>query len=458
MDTLNESQKYLIAPIIATPSIFAPPDTPHGGRRESFQHLSIRSLVEAIEPTSLPDDQRLQKPEEQDVDSKLQSLEAFEWSDGAQTSSDRGKFKTSQIDFLLAAFSPLFDDTKKNRLRCNHLDPADYAEIGTHLVQAFGDMLIDKKSHHMQVLEGLFHAIIDAVDEGILQKGTNPNNLDELMAMAKLLATKATSSPSIQQQLWKPPPHLDPMLIRGITDTAKRTQLYQDLNSLAMGRITPLLTERSLAFANRANVRPVPLSKNERSFFFQLMTVFPVHGTERELNERIALWIAAVPSALKRTRPLGGAGSILANVHPSSKRSKNDAVVASPEKEPVNTELACFDKLTLISLRTLVKSIGNITGSAKQLPWIAISSMAPCDTLAVNDPATKSVETLLIAIARLGLNEDMKDTSAIWKTWAEFMFILGVAKPWPSMIKRQLTWFCTILVLKQTGRSVLVGR
>ena len=81
MDTLNESQKYLIAQIIANPSIFAPPDIAHGGRHESFQHLSIRSLVEAVDPTSLPDDQGLQKPKRKDVDSKLKSLEASEWSD-----------------------------------------------------------------------------------------------------------------------------------------------------------------------------------------------------------------------------------------------------------------------------------------------------------------------------------------------------------------------------------------
>ena len=112
MDTLNESQKNLIAQIIANPSIFATSDTPHGGRRESFQHLSIRSLVEAVEPTSLPDDQGLQKPEEQDVDSKLQSLEAFEWSDGAQTSSDRGNSKPPRLTFYWL-LSPLYLTTPK---------------------------------------------------------------------------------------------------------------------------------------------------------------------------------------------------------------------------------------------------------------------------------------------------------------------------------------------------------
>ena len=140
------------------------------------------------------------------------------------------------------------------------------------------------------------------------------------------------------------------------------------------------------------------------------------------------------------------------------KKARNNAIVISPEKEPLATDLTCFDRLTIVSLRALVKSIGNITSHAKQLPWIAISNLAPCDTLSADDPATRPVDLLLADIARLGLNEDMKDTSSSWKIWAEFMSILGVTKPWPSMIKRQLTWFCRILVLKKTGRSICSSR
>ena len=88
-----------------------------------------------------------------------------------------------------------------------------------------------------------------------------------------------------------------------------------------MNRITPLLTDRSLAFAHRANVRPVPLSKNERSFFFQLMSVFPLHGNDKELNERIAQWISVIPPAFKQSRHMVEALSRYAS---EASCSKND--------------------------------------------------------------------------------------------------------------------------------------
>ena len=68
---------------------------------------------------------------------------------------------------------------------------------------------------------------------------------------------------------------------------------------------------------------------------------------------------------------------------------------------------------------------------------------------------TPWLDTLRASISRLGLNEDTKDTPGLWKTWAEFMLVLGVNKPWPSMLKRQLTWFCRDLVLKKVGRDIL---
>ena len=72
-----------------------------------------------------------------------------------------------------------------------------------------------------------------------------------------------------------------------------------------------------------------------------------------------------------------------------------------------------------------------------------------------DDPAHAIVDTLRTDIGRLGLNEETKDTPGPWKTWAEFKLILGVNKPWPSMLKRQLTWFCRVLVLKKMGRDIL---
>ena len=319
MDALSDIQKHLIAQIIANPDLSAATETTRRIGEGNVRPPGIESLGRVVPPRRLTVDQvstnvvttPLAEPDGDPWGDTQMTVATGEGSKPGYVAAMLGKpyiqagrvnFRTTQIDFLLAAFVPLFDDTRKRNLISKHLDPCDYNEIGTHVVHALRAMLVDKKSHHMQVLGGLAHAIIEAVDEGIVEKGTHPENLDELLAVAKLLAAKATSSPSVRQQLWRPPPHLDPMVIRGITDTVKRTQLYQDLNTLAMNRITPLLTERSLAFASRANVRPVPLSKNERSFFFQLMTVFPLHGTDKELRERIALWIAAIPCSLKRTR------------------------------------------------------------------------------------------------------------------------------------------------------------
>ena len=278
--------------------------------------------------------------------------------------------------------------------------------------------------------------------------------------VAKLVAVKTSASPCIRQHLWQPPDHLDPGLIKGVTDTAKRTQFYLELNALAMNRITPLLTERALAFSHRANVRPIPLSKNERSFFFQLMAAFPLHGNEKELNERIAQWVAALPSGLKRLRngpeSLNNTPGTALNIKPKIAHN-----TTSPEKRPRHDEesgtgdMTCFDNLSLASLRKLLTSVGNITGSGKCLPWTAVCALAPCDTMLPDDAAQLTVDALRASLNKLGLNEETKDSPGLWKIWAEFMLILGVNKPWPSMMKKQLTWFCRVLVIKKMGMDIL---
>ena len=144
-----------------------------------------------------------------------------------------------------------------------------------HLLQCFGEMVQEQKVHFMPLLGGLLAAAITTLDAESLQYNKASHDGHEANKVAKLVAVRTSASLCVRPHLWQPPDHLDPILIKGVTDTAKRTQLYLELNALAMNRITPLLTERALAFSHRANVRPIPLSKNERSFFFQLMTFFP---------------------------------------------------------------------------------------------------------------------------------------------------------------------------------------
>ena len=382
---------------------------------------------------------------------------------GSQTP-DFGGFKPYHVTNLVTSFTPLFDTDEHRTLKTKQLAPSEYEEIGMHLLQCFGEMVQEQKVHFMPLLGGLLAAAITTLDAESLQYNKASHDGHEANKVAKLVAVRTSASLCVRPHLWQPPDHLDPILIKGVTDTAKRTQLYLELNALAMNRITPLLTERALAFSHRANVRPIPLSKNERSFFFQLMTVFPLHGNEKELNERIAQWVAALPIGLKRLRcgqenllkqPGSMSGAALTT------KPVIDLALASPDKrarlveDSAAEDLSCFDNLSLASLRKLLTTIGNITGSGKCLPWTAVCALAPCDTMLPDDTAHACVDTLRSTLNKLGLNEDTKDSPGLWKIWAEFMLTLGVKTPWPSMMKKQLTWFCRVLVLKKMGRDIL---
>ena len=337
-------------------------------------------------------------------------------------SPDFGGFKPHQISNLVASFIPLFETDDPKNLKSKPLATGEYEEIGMHLLQTFGGMLNEQRSHFLPLLGGLLIATITTLDVEILKHDKTSESLHEAIKVAKLVATRTSASPSIRQQLWQPPDHLEPELIKRVTDTAKRTQLYLELNALAMNRITPLLTERALAFSHRANVRPVPLSKNERSFFFQLMAVFPLHGSEKELNERIAQWIAALPLGIKRLRSGQEHVSKMLTNTPCAEvenRPKVKFKLASPEKrqrlgdENDPGDMTGFENLTLASLRKLLISIGNITGSGKCLPWTAVSALAPCDTMLPDDPAQVTVDALRVSLNKLGLNEETKDSPGL---------------------------------------------
>ena len=50
-----------------------------------------------------------------------------------------------------------------------------------------------------------------------------------------------------------------------------------------------------------------------------------------------------------------------------------------------------------------------------------------------DDAAQLTVDALRASLNKLGLNEETKDSPGLWKIGAEFMLILGVNKPWPSI-------------------------
>ena len=368
---------------------------------------------------------------------------------------DFGGFRPREISYLIAAFSPLFENEGVVGFKPKSLDVSVYEGIGIDLVHAMGCMLDGPKSHLLAVLSGLSRAIINKMDEVVLKAGKNLDQMQEAFAVAKALAIKMNASPCLRQHVWQAPPHLEPTIIQRTTDVPKRTQLYMELNALAMQRITPLLTNRALAFAQRANVRPVPLSKNERCLFFNLMPVFPLHGTEKELNDRIAQWIACIPANVKQGRgptdtlSIGNVAS-LKRVEGASTSEITTLVgvhrQGSPDKKAKVDNMSFMDNLTLAGLRTVVNKIGNVTASGKALPLTAVSALTLNEEIGDDDEMHKHVETLRAKLEGLGLTEDAKDSPGLWKTWSELTAKLGLAKPWPSLIRRQLLWCCRVII------------
>ena len=155
--------------------------------------------------------------------------------------------------------------------------------------------------------------------------------------------------------------------------------------------------------------------------------------------------------------------------HSSSQGSDDGAVVVRVAtdfgtKKPKLAELPVdklitlkhdIENMTLESMKAWAVEVGHTTGNEKALPWTAVAAMVPYECSKSNKAIKEAKSELCSKLSEIGLNDEMKNSPGLWKSWSDILLHLGIVKPWPSIVPKQLAWLCRVYVLTQLGKPIL---
>ena len=309
-----------------------------------------------------------------------------------------------------------FDVVVRNFANCK--DEEDAGELADDLLTA-----IKEHSQAPALIKSLFAAILaDGPAESLVEQARlSKPFIDAFLAPPKLLA---------------------PSFIAQIMDKNEQIAAWQKLNIEAVNRCVPLATPATLPFWQRPNIRPVPLSPNERDIMFHLLKHVRFYTQQSEVRELKDALLHAIPPKFRKSSsdtPLDQPDE-----HGTKRRNEPtpSCEVSETPKRARATEHGAF---SISNLRNDVLKLGNVIGDKT----LATPSRAMFVFPATDDADPQEVQTLISnyqeALSKFGFKDPL--TPSLGLTFEELLKTLGV-KPSKKHVDALVGWVARVLAVK----------
>ena len=300
----------------------------------------------------------------------------------------------------------------------------------------------------------------------------------------------------------QPPTEIDPKRINFLPEN-ERKEAYIRLNKLACQRIEPLQTDGSGKYMRRDYVKPIALSKNERSLWFHVSAQVRLNLNPRDLEALKHALTSSIPDSLRKQRGdasqcVDTSGMDLSD----TRRAINDIVEYSASQAAANSTRIVgkrtidsssngidaqivprsdvdsrtiarplagamraadrvvdgpsrvgFDKNSFVieDFQQAAKDAGNVTGGAV-IPFVQAVGVFP-QISSADPPSIKTLaHDIQVALYGLGFTKEMTESDELMPVWKGSLRQLGVLHT-RSQVDNIRKWIGRVLAIKMASKS-----